>query len=109
MQGKCRKVRRISFSVRVRLAGAAEISAGLADVTHGAPVRLLISLRHGIASFAYDAGEGVTPLPGSMDVSFLSDEACAEGWFTGTMTGSRLHADFAHFTLETKRLRSALC
>lgn len=90
---------------------------GFIPIANHAPVRLMISLRRGVASFAYDAGEGITPLAGSMDVSFLSDEACTEGWFTGTMTGiccqdltgSRLHADFAHFTLETKHLRSALC
>lgn len=37
-----------------------------------------------------------------LDASFLSDEACNEGWFTGTtaglccqdLTGSRLPADF---------------
>lgn len=43
-----------------------------------------------------------------MDCSFLSDEACNQGWFTGAMvgvccqdlTGNRLHADFDWFDYE---------
>ncbi|MFT4106615.1 MAG: glycoside hydrolase family 43 protein [Lacrimispora sp.] len=44
----------------------------------------------------------------SMDCSFMSDEACNQGWFTGAMvgmccqdlTGSRLYADFDWFDYE---------
>ncbi|MGN1019053.1 MAG: hypothetical protein ACI4O7_01660 [Aristaeellaceae bacterium] len=46
-------------------------------------------------------------MPGEVDASFLSDEACQEGWFTGAMaclccqdlTAARLPADFDFFLL----------
>ena len=42
-----------------------------------------------------------------LDASFLSDEACMEGWFTGAMaglccqdlTGNHLAADFDYFIM----------
>ena len=70
-------------------------------------VRLRITLREGMAAFAWEA-EGVWHhLPGEVDASFLSDEACTEGWFTGTMVGlccqdltaSRLPADFDYLEM----------
>lgn len=72
------------------------------------PVGLQMRIDQGAVSFAYAVGEGDwQPLGEPVDGSFLSDEACAEGWFTGTMiglccqdlTGARLHADFDWFEL----------
>ena len=48
------------------------------------------------------AADMLIPAGGAVDASFLSDEACREGWFTGTMigiccqdlTGFGKHADF---------------
>ena len=44
----------------------------------------------------------------SVDASFLSDEACDQGWFTGAMiglctqdlTGAGLYADFDYFEVK---------
>ena len=51
------------------------------------------------------AADVLIPAGGAVDASFLSDEACREGWFTGTMigiccqdlTGFGKHADFDWF------------
>ena len=84
---------------------------GYIPVPEGQAVRLRITLRDGNAAFAWQAGEGRWhELPGWLDASFLSDEACREGWFTGVMcgvschdlTGSCLHADFDYFTLKNQ-------
>lgn len=59
--------------------------------------------------FYQPEGEMLTAIGESYDASFLSDEACREGWFTGAMwgiccqdlTGFRKHADFDWFEVKT--------
>lgn len=80
---------------------------GYLPVPEGGAIRLRMTIRDGCVSFAYAAGEEWVQLPGSIDASFLSDEACQEGWFTGTMAGlccqdltaAHLHADFDSFEM----------
>ena len=80
---------------------------GYLPVPEGGTIRLRMTIRDGYVSFAYAAGGEWVQLPGSIDVSFLSDEACVEGWFTGTMAGlccqdltaAHLHADFDYFEM----------
>lgn len=80
---------------------------GYIPVPEGGMIRLRITIRDGVVSFAYAVGEEWTQLHGSIDASFLSDEACTEGWFTGTMAGvccqdltaAHLHADFDYFEM----------
>lgn len=58
-------------------------------------------------SFGY-RGEEMTPIGPKINASFLSDEACQEGWFTGTMigiccqdlTGFGHYADFDWFQVK---------
>lgn len=61
---------------------------------------------YGIIQFYYGYNEDkLQPIGPEMDCSFLSDEACKEGWFTGAMvgiccqdmTGFKKHADFDWF------------
>ena len=68
-------------------------------------------IRSGVVSFSYATADGAAvELPEPIDGSFLSDEACNEGWFTGTMvglccqdlTGAGLAADFDWFDYQTK-------
>lgn len=62
----------------------------------------------GYVTFAWSARGEWHELPERIDASFLSDEACNEGWFTGTMvglccqdlTGFRQHADFDYFYMK---------
>lgn len=80
---------------------------GYLPVPEGGAIRLRMTIRDGYVSFAYAAGDEWVQLPGSIDASFLSDEACQEGWFTGTMAGlccqdltaAHLHADFDSFEM----------
>lgn len=73
------------------------------------PIRMKISLKDGYVSFFWTADEVWHAFGETLDASFLSDEACNEGWFTGTMvglccqdlTGRRLAADFENFTMRT--------
>lgn len=73
------------------------------------PVCLRMTLVAGEVSLAWKENKEWNELPGSMDTSFLSDEACNEGWFTGTMvglccqdlTGLRCPADFDYFYMHT--------
>ncbi len=72
------------------------------------PVRLGVEIENGYVTCCYAVNDGEWyPLPVRIDASFLSDEACNEGWFTGTMvglccqdlTGDRCPADFDWFFL----------
>lgn len=68
-----------------------------------------MTIRDVNVSFAWAANGEWHELESAIDASFLSDEACTEGWFTGTMVGlccqdltaSRQHADFAYFEMRT--------
>ena len=81
---------------------------GIVPVSGNGPVRLRIRVYDGLADFAWSTGAHWESLGEPLDASFLSDEACHEGWFTGTMvgmccqdlTGSRLPADFDDFMME---------
>ena len=82
---------------------------GYVPVPEGKDVQMKIVLREGGASFWW-AVDGTWHCMGeTVDASFLSDEACHEGWFTGTMMGlccqdltaSRLAADFDYFAYRT--------
>lgn len=80
--------------------------AGYVPLPEG-PVQLRMTLQRGDVQFAYrPLGEmSYLDIGPCLDASFLSDEACVEGWFTGTMvglccqdlTGSRCPADFRFF------------
>lgn len=84
--------------------------AGYISLPGEGPVRLRWTMRRGVVQFGYSAaGEEVfLPVGPEIDASFLSDEACVEGWFTGSMTGlccqdltgSRVAADFGYFLYE---------
>ncbi len=52
------------------------------------PVYLKADMKNGYISFSYclEGGEW-QQLAENIDGSFMSDEACTEGWFTGAMTG----------------------
>ena len=84
---------------------------GYLPIPGDGPVRLKTTIHDGNAAFAWSAGDGWRSLGEEIDASFLSDEACNEGWFTGTMvglccqdlTGSRLPADFDDFEMRELR------
>ena len=73
---------------------------------------LQISLRGTQAQFSYGfRGEALRNIGPGVNASFLSDEACREGWFTGAMvgiccqdlTGFGKHADFDWFEVKCMR------
>lgn len=80
---------------------------GYLSLPEDKPVGLRMTIENGYASFAYRIDDAWHELPGAIDASFLSDEACSEGWFTGTMvglccqdlTGSRKYVDFDYFEM----------
>lgn len=61
---------------------------GYVPIPQGGPVELRAAVKNFLFTFSYrlEGGEW-QELAVDIDGSFLSDEACAEGWFTGTMTG----------------------
>lgn len=72
----------------------------------GKDVILSLSLQGTKVQFSYGyRGEALQKAGSAVNASFLSDEACSEGWFTGTMigiccqdlTGFGKHADFDWF------------
>lgn len=74
------------------------------------PIYLSLQTEDGKAQFYYGYEENRLQKIGPLiDAGFLSDEACTEGWFTGTMigiccqdlTGFGKHADFDWFELGT--------
>lgn len=83
---------------------------GYIPVPENQPIRLRMEMRNGYVTFAWAADQTWHTLAQDLDASFLSDEACTEGWFTGTMcgiccqdlTGSRMPADFDYMTYEAK-------
>ena len=77
----------------------------------GLPIYLRAEMRNGYITFFYRLeGSDWQILAENVDGSFMSDEACAEGWFTGAMagiccqdlTGFGKYADFDWFELKTK-------
>ena len=57
-------------------------------IPHGIPVELRAVSKDFFFTFSYRLKNGAwQELAADIDGSFLSDEACEEGWFTGTMTG----------------------
>ena len=84
--------------------------AGYLKLAEGRPVRLKMEINDGWVKCFYALGDSEWQmLYQPMDGGFLSDEACNEGWFTGTMvglccqdlTGAHLPADFDFFDLHT--------
>lgn len=81
--------------------------AGYIPIPDG-PVRLQMTVHDGWVSCYFAVGNEEWKTIGTkMDGSFLSDEACNEGWFTGTMiglccqdlTGAKKPADFDYFRI----------
>lgn len=80
-------------------------------VFSGLPIYLKADMRNGYITFAYRLeGSDCQTIAENIDGSFMSDEACAEGWFTGAMagiccqdlTGFGKYADFDWFEMKTK-------
>ena len=77
----------------------------------GLPIYLKAEMRNGYITFSYRLeGTGWQTIAENIDGSFMSDEACTEGWFTGAMagiccqdlTGFGKYADFDWFEMKTK-------
>lgn len=85
---------------------------GYLPVESGKHIMLKLRIDDVMAQFYYGyEGEKLQPIGPAVDASFLSDEACGEGWFTGTMvgiccqdlTGFGKCADFDWFRVEADR------
>ena len=80
---------------------------GFAAIPANCPVFLKVEVNFGQLQFSYSVQdeEHYQSIGESFDCSFLSDEACNQGWFTGAMvgiccqdlTGFGKHADFDFF------------
>ena len=77
----------------------------------GLPIYLNAEMRNGYITFSYRLeGSDWKTMAENVDGSFMSDEACTEGWFTGAMagiccqdlTGFGKYADFDWFEMKTK-------
>ncbi len=77
----------------------------------GLPIYLKAEMRNGYITFSYRLeGSDWKIMAEKEDGSFMSDEACTEGWFTGAMagiccqdlTGFGKYADFDWFEMKTK-------
>lgn len=77
----------------------------------GLPIYLKAEMQNGYITFSYRLeGSGWQTIAENIDGSFMSDEACTEGWFTGAMaglccqdlTGFGKYADFDSFEMKTK-------
>ena len=77
----------------------------------GREVYLKLTINGSKAQFFYGYREGEwEKAGGTVNIGFLSDEACAEGWFTGTMigiccqdlTGFGKYADFDWFEVKCR-------
>lgn len=86
-----------------------EYLTGYLPIPAGVPVELRAVSRNFYFTFSYRVDGGPwQELASDLDGSFLSDEACAEGWFTGSMagiccqdlTGQRKYADFEWFEVK---------
>ncbi|MBE5832384.1 MAG: glycoside hydrolase family 43 protein [Butyrivibrio sp.] len=92
----------------------AEYLSEYIPVKENVPVKMRLHINGAEVRFEYGAGnecqknakmEQIGPM---VDASFLSDEACDQGWFTGAMlgictqdlTGSGLNADFDYFEVK---------
>ena len=83
---------------------------GYIPVPENNPIKLRLVLNHGFASFSWNTNDEWHSLRPEIDASFLSDEACMEGWFTGTMvglccqdlTGFHQPADFDYFSMRVQ-------
>ena len=69
----------------------------------------MVSAEDFYLTFAYRVGDGEpVVIKSCLDGSFMSDEACFDGWFTGSMiaiccqdlTGRGLHSDVSSFRYE---------
>lgn len=83
-----------------------EYLTGYLAIEPGKDIVMKVVLKDCSAQFYAGYREGTLQSVGpSVDASFMSDEACEEGWFTGTMigiccqdlTGFGKHADFDYF------------
>ena len=88
---------------------------GYIAIPDNGPVRLKMEMINGWVTCSYALENGAwNALCEPIDGSFLSDEACQEGWFTGTMvgvccqdlTGMKLTADFDYFDLRAEQQSS---
>lgn len=86
-----------------------EYPAGILPLERGKAVYLKLSMEDGLVQFSYGYEEEKQKAVGPcLDAGFLSDEACSEGWFTGTMigiccqdlTGFGAYADFDWFEVK---------
>ena len=77
----------------------------------GLPIYLKAEMQNGDITFSYRLeGSKWQTIAENIDGSFMSDEACTEGWFTGAMagiccqdlTGFGKYADFDWFEMKTK-------
>lgn len=84
---------------------------GFVALPEDGKVYLKVEVDHEKLQFFYGTGEeNYQPLGPCFDCSFLSDEACVQGWFTGAMvglccqdlTGFGKHADFGFFEYREK-------
>ncbi len=87
-----------------------EYLTGYLPIPPGLPICLRAEMENGYFSFSYRLeGEDWQTMAEHIDGSFMSDEACAEGWFTGAMagiccqdlTGFGKYADFDWFEIRT--------
>lgn len=86
---------------------------GFLPVACGQKLFLKVEVDYDELSFYYAVGESKAyrRIGDTFDCSFLSDEACEEGWFTGAMvglccqdlTGFGKHADFDYFMYHVKK------
>jgi xylan 1,4-beta-xylosidase len=88
-----------------------EYPVGFLPLEFDGPVVLKGELDHHRLQFYYGEKEdNMQPIGSAIDCSFLSDEACKEGWFTGAMvgiccqdlTGSGKYADFDWFEVSAE-------
>lgn len=89
-----------------------EYLCGYAPVPEGKAVILKAQTEEAAIQFSYQVeGEEFKPAGPRIDGSFLSDEACEEGWFTGAMcgiccqdlTGFGKYADFDWFEVKAEK------
>lgn len=86
---------------------------GFVPISANLPVYLKVSVDHDKLQFFYSQTDEshYVPIGPEFDCSYLSDEACEEGWFTGAMvglccqdlTGFGKYADFDYFTYHVTR------
>ncbi len=88
-----------------------EYPVGFLPLEFDGPVVLKGELdRHRLQFYYGEKEDNMQPIGSAIDCSFLSDEACKEGWFTGAMvgiccqdlTGSGKYADFDWFEVSAE-------